>query len=447
MGSDMNSPIPLDSAFRDVAVPDDVPGLPGDSHLCILDVRGCIQFFGNPALLGRGAEALLGQPLSSFIPGLALRDATPGYNLAYVNLWFRDDEWRRHSAVGPDGRDIPLDVTLRSVEVDGQRWLLAMLRAAAPGSAGEQDVVSQMLAAEDDSAAVMVTDARGRIEYVNPAFERITGYALGELRGFTPAVLKSGIHNPSFYADVWTRLETGQEFRGLFVNRKKSGEVYFEDKVIRPFFGTDGLISHYVSSGHDISERIQGLNERPRATKTALAADESTCLPDRRVFFDRLQHALVRSGRQGARLGVACLKLDASTEAMSADEKARSLQLVSACLQSCMRKSDTAAQIATGEFALVLEDVKDVASGALVLERIVATLRQGVDLDGAPHAVAVSIGMSVFPDDGQDELGLLLRADCAMQQAQAAGGGRYAVFSAGRREFKLYCNADAVVSA
>ena len=438
----MNGPVPLDC--RDSVVWND--SLSCDAHLCILDVRGRIQFCGNPGLFGRTAEELKGQPLSSFIPGLALRDATPGYNLAYVGLWFRNDEWRHHSAVGADGRDIPLEVTLRKVEVDGQHWLLAMLRTAPLADEAGQDVVSRILAAEDESAAVMVTDARGIIEYVNAAFERLSGYSMAELRGNTPAMLRSGIHNPAFYADLWARLAAGQEYRGLVINRKKSGEVYFEDKVIRPYYGADGLVSHYVSSGRDISDRVQNDPFPAAAATTGVVPDEAE-LPDRRVFFDRLQHALARAARRKARLGVACIKLDASMSDMSPHEQARRLQVITACLQSCLRRSDTAAQIAQGEFALILEDLEEQAAGEVVLARIVDTLRQGVALDGTPLAVAVSIGMSVFPEHGQDELGLLLRADCAMQQANAAGGGRHAVFRNGHREFKLYCNADTPVAA
>ena len=438
LGSEMNSPVPLDPAFHASALGGEAGS--AETHLCILDLRGRIQFCGNPELFGRRMEDMLGQPLSAFIPGLPLRDATPGYNVAYVNLWFRQDEWRRHSAEDLEGREIPLDVRLRKLEVDGQNWLLAMLRAVPCDGVGEQGIVSRILAAEDDAAAVMVTDARGRIEYVNSVFESTTGYSMEELRGHTPAVLKSGIHNLAFYAGMWARLSAGLEFRGLFINRRKDGEVFFEDKAIQPFFGPDGLVTHYVSRGQDISARVQELEGRPLAIREPAPAPAP--LADRRVYFDRLQHALARAGRRGARLGVACIKLDASQDAAEDGQRERRLQLVTACLQSCLRKSDTAAHIAPGEFALILEDLQDVAIGEAVLERIVATLREGVTLDGAPLPVEVSIGMSVYPEDGQNELGLLLRADCAMQQAQAAGGGRHAVFRTGRRKFKLYCNAD-----
>ena len=103
--------------------------------------------------------------------------------------------------------------------------------------------------------SLMITSKDGAIEYVNPAFEKHTGYAKEEIIGQTPRVLKSGEHNEAFYQVLWKTILSGDVFRAVFINRKKSGELYHEEKTITPLRDSQGNITHFVSSGRDITER------------------------------------------------------------------------------------------------------------------------------------------------------------------------------------------------
>jgi PAS domain S-box-containing protein len=107
---------------------------------------------------------------------------------------------------------------------------------------------------EGTADAVIVTDRRGRIEYVNPAFETVTGYTRAEVLGTDPSFLKSGAHEREFYAGLWRTLGAGQAFRGTFVNRKKSGELFFAEQTITPIREPDGGIGHFVSVGKDVTQ-------------------------------------------------------------------------------------------------------------------------------------------------------------------------------------------------
>ena len=113
------------------------------------------------------------------------------------------------------------------------------------------ELLSNVVEATAD--AVIVTDRVGRIEYVNPAFEVTTGYARAEVLGRTPSILKSGAHPGEFYAAVWKTLLEGQVFRGTFVNRRKSGELFFTEQTITPIRKTGGGITHMVSVGKDVT--------------------------------------------------------------------------------------------------------------------------------------------------------------------------------------------------
>jgi sigma-B regulation protein RsbU (phosphoserine phosphatase) len=114
------------------------------------------------------------------------------------------------------------------------------------------ELLSNVVEATAD--AVIVTDRAGRIEYVNPAFETATGYSRAEVLGRNPSLLKSGAHPGEFYARLWRTLVEGQVFREMFINRKKSGELFFTEQTITPIRKPGGGITHVVSVGKDVTE-------------------------------------------------------------------------------------------------------------------------------------------------------------------------------------------------
>ena len=111
-------------------------------------------------------------------------------------------------------------------------------------------------AIEQTADSVMITNRDGVIEYVNPAFELITGYTSAEALGRKPSLMKSGQHDDTFYHDLWNAVLCGESYRGVFTNRRKDGSLYYEEKTITPLRDTHGDITHFVSTGKDISERI-----------------------------------------------------------------------------------------------------------------------------------------------------------------------------------------------
>lgn len=109
-------------------------------------------------------------------------------------------------------------------------------------------------AVEQTADAVVITDSRGVIEYVNPAFEQVSGYAAGEVLGRTPKILKSGKHGPDFYRRLWETLRAEETFRGTIINRKKSGDLYWTEQTITPVRDRTGRASHFVSVQKDVTE-------------------------------------------------------------------------------------------------------------------------------------------------------------------------------------------------
>ena len=270
---------------------------------------------------------------------------------------------------------------------------------------------------EECPDAVLATDRTGRIEYANAAHERLTGYARAELVGRTPALFKSGTHEADFYRRLWRVILAGEDFRAVFCNRRKSGELYYEDKIIRPLAGG------FVSFGRDVTAGAVQLEKLAHAA----THDSLTDLPNRSLFLDRLDQALRRAARRQEELTVAILDLDRFRDTntrfghLGGDAV---LQAVASRTLDCVRDSDTVARIGGDEFALLLAETgRDKV--APVLAKIVAANAAPVGFEGGAVPVSVSIGACSYPACGRTETELLRQADRRMYQAKSAGGNRW----------------------
>ncbi len=135
--------------------------------------------------------------------------------------------------------------------------------------------LSRIVEQTDDS--VVVTNREGVIEYVNPAFEHLTGYTKEEALGNTPRILKSGLHDVNFYRELWERILGGQAFHGEIANCKKNGELFYEAKIITPLRNLEGEITHFVATGKDITEHKRDEEELRRANdELELRVEERT---------------------------------------------------------------------------------------------------------------------------------------------------------------------------
>ena len=112
-------------------------------------------------------------------------------------------------------------------------------------------------AVEQSADTVVITDRQGIIEYVNPAFEMLTGYSRDDVQGKTPRVLKSGEQASDVYQQMWKTILAGNVYRGILVNRKKNGQLYYVEESICPIRDAEGQITHFISNGRDLTERLR----------------------------------------------------------------------------------------------------------------------------------------------------------------------------------------------
>ncbi|MFH0907620.1 MAG: PAS domain S-box protein, partial [bacterium] len=150
---------------------------------------------------------------------------------------------------------------------EGDRWLQNLVDHR------QVDMALQKLSGvvEQTADIVIITDRNGVIEYVNPAFEKLTGFSRDETVDRKPNLIRSNQHDDSFYADLWKTISAGRAWRGEITNRKKNGELYWEEKTITPIRDARGTITHYVSTGKDITESRR-VAEKLGQTKDLLEA-------------------------------------------------------------------------------------------------------------------------------------------------------------------------------
>jgi len=272
---------------------------------------------------------------------------------------------------------------------------------------------------------IMVTDARGIILRVNPAFTDITGYAAEEVIGRSPAVLKSNHQDAAFYRAMWTDLLGKGIWQGEIVNRHRSGNTYPEWLTITAVKDVRGLTSHYVGVFQDISARKKAEDE----IRNLAFYDPLTRLPNRRLLLDRLQQAVAASSRNGRYGALLFLDLDnfkTLNDSLGHDFGDRLLVEVAGRLHACVREGDTVARLGGDEFVLMIEDLETAGTEAAaqaeaVANKVLASLNRPYQLAGQEYRGSSSIGVALFSgrDVGIDEL--LKRADLAMYQAKAAG--------------------------
>jgi PAS domain S-box-containing protein len=167
--------------------------------------------------------------------------------------------------VRPDGEVRHLRLSGRMAEPAGSsRRFIGMVQDVTEWLRAEERMSVLSRALEQTADSAFITDRDGTILYVNEAFIRLTGYPRAEAIGQTPRLLKSGQEAPNFYGDFWRRITSGESWRGTFVNRRRDGSLFHEEKTVTPIRAADGRITHFVSTGRDITERRQAEEKQSR---------------------------------------------------------------------------------------------------------------------------------------------------------------------------------------
>ncbi len=283
-----------------------------------------------------------------------------------------------------------------------------------------------MLATAYQQAAdpIFITSAEGIIEYVNQALLDITGFSNTEILGRPMETLLAGCHDDAFYQRLWNTLRAGESFRNVFVNRRKGGSLYSEDKTLSPLRNKRGDITHFVSMGKDISDRIRAQQQLLHLAYY----DPLTELPNRRLLINFLEQALKRARRH--QRVVAVLQIDPddfrySNQHVDQATEDALLKLMAQRLVGSLRGNDVVGRLNGGGFTVVLEDIGANTHVSRVVNKVLRCLSGAIELESRQYFLTVSLGISLFPLDGQDTQTLLKQADIALQEAKSRGGNTY----------------------
>lgn len=266
---------------------------------------------------------------------------------------------------------------------------------------------------EASPTGIMLTDLDSAIVAVNPAFSRITGFAAEEVVGKTPRLLASGRHRPGFYRRMWRTLAATGRWQGEVWNRRKNDQVYPQWLSIFALRDNHGGVVRYAAIFTDITTR-----KYAEAQLRRLAThDGLTGLPNRALVLDRLAQALARARR--SRTGVAVLYLDLDlfkkiNDAWGHEAGDSVLREVARRLKACVRRSDTVARLGGDEFLLVLSEAAERRVAEAVSAKVVRSLSRPISVGESRFSVGVSIGISLYPQDGREAKELIRTADAAM---------------------------------
>jgi len=282
-------------------------------------------------------------------------------------------------------------------------------------------------AMEQIGDAIIITDANQGIEYVNGAFERITGYRKAEVIGRTPRILRSGEHDHEFYGTMWQVLTKPSIFQDVFINRRKDGTLYYEDKTITPVSDETGTVTHYIASGKDITDRLQTEERFERL----LYYDPVTDLPNRRRLEDRLSRALPQARRNRHQVVALYVALDALAdliETLGQQAGEEILKEMTRRVRPAIRQGDTLGLDGANQFVIIAEGVSEDADLTATAHKIMAVLKQPVRVASRCLHITCSIGIAIYPRDADDPETPLNSAHRALSLARAQAPNSYWFF-------------------
>ncbi|MDI3324212.1 EAL domain-containing protein [Pontibacterium granulatum] len=400
---------------------------------CRMALRGCwfdesdgvgnveFDFSGDAAkdwldLLNQGNSVRLGRAqLSALLSGqvhelesLLMIPLSPGSECCQGLMLFADRDQQNWSSMTQDVLKVAAEL-LSTAMGNEKRMLDHQLATAVFDKASE---------------GIMVTDERGQILSVNPAFTNITGYSLRECLGKSPAILKSGRHDEEFYSRMWQQLQVNGQWQGEVWNRRKNGELYPEWLSISALPDAQGKPHRYIGILSDITSL-----KRAHAQVEHLAMhDPLTGLPNRRMFMENLERLMAHAQRSGQLLALLFIDLDGFklvNDSLGHHVGDRLLQSVATCLKSQLRADDLLARMGGDEFVLLVNGYETPDQLAKIANKILYVLQHQDGQASGRIEIGASIGIALYPENAGDGDQLIRNADMAMYRAKENGKNQY----------------------
>lgn len=419
--------------------------------LVVVDERGSIVLANDACerVLGYAAGSLVGQPVEMLIPS------------RFVDHRGRRDGFMSHPrkrsmgggqllfAAHATGVEIPVDISLTPVEVQGENLIVCALRDMRGRVSAPETLRVQATALRSAANGIVITDREGTIAWVNPAACAITGYEPDELIGQHTRILKSGEHDGEFYRSLWTTICAGHTWSGTIVNRRKDGTLYYEEQTIAPVVDGAGEVSHFIAIKQDVTARrkaeealqaaheelaekvaqIESLNLQLREKSIR---DPLTGLHNRRFFEEVADREVAAAVRRVEPISVLMLDLDhfkRINDEHGHEAGDLTLQRVAEQFSRYARRTDLVCRFGGEEFVVILTGA-DLRTAVARAEEWRSLIERTdiVTTAGTVLRCTVSVGVAAFVDREETIASALRRADAALYEAKRRG--RNQVFAA-----------------
>ncbi len=374
-----------------------------------------------PAEVARRAEAL-SQELGETIP--------PGFEVFVAKTRRGEPDEQEWSYIRKDGSRFPVSLTVTAMRnEDGT--ISGFLGVGVDITQRKQDEARLALAhkvIENTSEAIMITNTQGIITYINNAFERITGWNAQEVVGCPSNITKSGHHDRDFYIKMWHDIRNAGSWSGEIWDRRKNGEVFPKWLSISAIRDASGQLVHFVGIFTDITQK----KEAERKLEQLAYYDPLTGLPNRALFRERMEQAISSAMRHKS--GVALFFIDLDRFKMVNDTLGHAagdelLKIVADRLQARVRSSDTVARLGGDEFTVIITEVALPEQVSPFAQKMIDSLLLPMTIHNQEVNIGGSIGIALYPGDGENFDTLTKHADMAMYLAKERGRNNFQFFS------------------
>ncbi|GBC60278.1 hypothetical protein DENIS_1229 [Desulfonema ishimotonii] len=274
---------------------------------------------------------------------------------------------------------------------------------------------------ENVQEGIFITDTKGDILEVNPAFCQITGYSREEVIGKNTRILKSGSHTPNFYREIWEGVIRNGQWMGEIWDRRKGGDIYPKWLSASAIRDESGQITRLVGIFSDLSSKKQAEDALYRLTNY----DSLTNLANRSLFRERLKRALPAADENERMAGVIYLDLDnfkIINDTLGYIEGDRILREAAGRLERLVKSRDTVARLGSDEFGIILSDIRESKNAASVSLRLMNALSAPFALKDREVFLSCAVGISLYPPDSSDADSLIQNANIALNHAKLMPG-------------------------
>ncbi|MDP1593806.1 MAG: EAL domain-containing protein [Gallionella sp.] len=322
---------------------------------------------------------------------------------------------------------VNLTVALVRTEDGSPDYFIAVVEDINARKLNEAQLHKLSMAVEQSPNSIVITDLEANIEYANLAFCSVSGYTIEEMLGKNPRILQSGKTPQATYRDMWAQLVQGEAWHGELVNHRKDGSEYTEMVIIAPVRDASGKVTNYLATKENITEKKQS---EARIQQLAYF-DQLTGLPNRSQLNDRFNYLLSLAQRHSKPLTVMFLDLDHFkniNDSLGHSIGDKLLMEIARRLKDVLRDQDTLSRLGGDEFILVLPETGEEGSRDVAL-KLISSVVQPCQIEQYELVTTVSIGIALYPHDGQDFETLSRNADAAMYRVKQSTRNDYRFFT------------------